>query len=240
MKPIDAAQAVLARYPNADSAFLAGSVVRGEATPSSDLDMIILFDHLDCAFRESFFESGWPVEVFAHDRETIEYYFLEEDLPSAIGGLMWMVHDGIALPSTTALNAAVKDRAIELIRAGPIPWDDAALDRSRYTLTNLLDDLIDARNVAEEHAILTALYASTAHHILRSRGQWSATGKMIPRRLRAMDVETQTSFSGAFAEAFGGDAGPLVAFLGDVLDTDGGRLFDGYHALARADQRRQP
>ncbi len=240
MTPIEAAHAVLDRYPEADSAFLAGSVVRGEATPSSDLDIVMLFEHLDHAFRESFFEADWPVEVFAHDRETIEYYFLEEDRASGIGSLMWMVHDGIAIPDATPLNVAVKARALELIREGPIPWDKAALDYSRYTLTNLVDDLLDARNADEERAILTACYSVVSHHILRSRGNWSATGKMIPRRLHALDPAIASAFNTAFAAAFSGNVESLVKFVDSTLEGVGGRLFDGYRADAGTEKRLTP
>ena len=66
-----------ARYPDADSLFLAGSITRGEATATSDLDLVVLFPFLERSFRESFVHRGWPVEVFAHDEETIEYYFIE-------------------------------------------------------------------------------------------------------------------------------------------------------------------
>ena len=46
------------RFAHADCIFLCGSVVRGEASPTSDLDLVVLFAHVDAAWRESFtFES---------------------------------------------------------------------------------------------------------------------------------------------------------------------------------------
>ena len=35
------------RYSDAAVMFLAGSVVRGEGTKTSDLDLVVVFDHLD-------------------------------------------------------------------------------------------------------------------------------------------------------------------------------------------------
>lgn len=102
--PLQAAIEIFAtRYESADSLLLAGSTTRNEATATSDLDLVVLFRRVDRSFRESFFFQGWPVEVFAHDPETIEYYFVEKDRPSGVGSMMWMVYDGIPVPHPTAL-----------------------------------------------------------------------------------------------------------------------------------------
>src|ERR1700760_3718231 len=62
------------RYPSASVGFCGGSVVRGEGFPLSDLDVVVLFEHVANAWRESFYFEGWPVEVFAHDAETLAYF----------------------------------------------------------------------------------------------------------------------------------------------------------------------
>ena len=92
--PRQAALEILQRYPAADSLLLAGSVMRGEATATSDLDIVVLFPHVARSFRESFVHRGWPVDVFAHDIETIEYYFIEQDRKSGVGAIMWMGGQG--------------------------------------------------------------------------------------------------------------------------------------------------
>ena len=51
------------RYAKAPVVFLAGSLVRGEGTSTSDLDLVIVFDRLPNAFRESFWHEKWPVEA---------------------------------------------------------------------------------------------------------------------------------------------------------------------------------
>ena len=77
---LDAVQATVLRiraerFASADTVFLCGSVSRGEATPTSDLDLVVLFPRVDAAWRESFTFESWPVECFCHDLETAEYYF---------------------------------------------------------------------------------------------------------------------------------------------------------------------
>lgn len=67
MNALEAAHAFVAhRFPNCSAAFLAGSVVRGEATSTSDLDIVIVGDDIRAPYRESFHELSWPIETFVH------------------------------------------------------------------------------------------------------------------------------------------------------------------------------
>jgi predicted nucleotidyltransferase len=40
-----------AKFPDAQVIFLAGSYVRGEGTPASDLDLVVLYNNLPNAYR---------------------------------------------------------------------------------------------------------------------------------------------------------------------------------------------
>src|SRR5262245_32015520 len=109
---IAAANAIQAeRYSNAAAVFAAGSILRGEGTPFSDLDLVVVFAQLPCAYRESFTFEGYPVEAFVHDPETLEYFFLEIDRPSGIPALPQMVVEGIEVPASSELSRELKRRA---------------------------------------------------------------------------------------------------------------------------------
>ena len=55
------------RFPAAVQAWLAGSVVRGTATATSDLDIdITVLDETAVVHRESLRFEGWPVELFVN------------------------------------------------------------------------------------------------------------------------------------------------------------------------------
>ncbi len=240
-EPIQAAAEILAqRYPDADSLVLAGSIVRGEATSTSDLDLVVLFPALERGFRESFEYQGWPVEVFAHDVETIEYYFIEKDRASGIGSMLWMVNDGIAVPGETELNRRIKVRAAALLAAGPPALTVEEIDYGRYTISGLLDDLSAPRNDTEYRAIVAALFHMLANHYLRARGRWGATAKTIPRRLAAADATLAAKFDAAFAAAFTAEPGRLFAIADEILERDGGRLFEGYRAVSDPNWKRTP
>jgi hypothetical protein len=66
------------RFSDARALFCAGSVVRGEGTAHSDLDIVVVYDRVPNAWRESLVWEGWPVELFVHDPETLAYYVAED------------------------------------------------------------------------------------------------------------------------------------------------------------------
>jgi predicted nucleotidyltransferase len=49
---------VTERFPDAIAAFLGGSVIAGDATATSDLDIMVVTAHEGAPFRESFVEGG--------------------------------------------------------------------------------------------------------------------------------------------------------------------------------------
>ena len=109
------------RYPAAEAVFAAGSIVRGQATPYSDLDLVVVQPRLPAAYRESFKFDGYPVEAFVHDAETLEYFFLDGDRPSGVPSLTQMVLEGIEVPVSTASSERLKQRAADVLAGGPPP-----------------------------------------------------------------------------------------------------------------------
>jgi hypothetical protein len=82
------------------------------------------------------------------------------------------------------------------------------------------------------------LYPALADFILRTNGRWAATAKWIPRALAAFDPALAATFDAAFADLFERrDTGPLIGFAEQSLAPFGGRLFNGYRADAKAQER---
>src|SRR5688572_33134370 len=127
VSPVEAARGIWGeRYAGAPVLFLGGSVMRGEATPASDLDVVVVYERLPNAYREAFAYAGWPVEAFVHDTETLERFF-EMDRRRGLPALMSMVGEGVEVPGATEFSARLKRRAAELLEAGPPPWDEDEL-----------------------------------------------------------------------------------------------------------------
>ena len=217
------------RYKDAAATFAAGSIVRGEGTPFSDLDLVVVYTQLPHAYRESFRFGGYPVEAFVHDPATLEYFFLEVDRPTGIAVLPQMVVEGIEIPGPTEMSRGLKRRAAAVIDAGPPPLDRDGERRMRYFVSDLLDDLRAPRSREELIAAGARLYEGLADYHLRRRGLWSAKGKAIPRVLRQTDAALCAAYCDAFEELFGrGDPQAVIRLAEDLLKESGGPLFDGF------------
>ncbi len=221
------------RFPDAGVVLLAGSIVRGEATAHSDLDLVVIHARVKQACRTSFRQDGWPVEAFIHDLQTLNYFFLEVDRPSGVPSLCDMVADGIEVPEASGLSREAKGLARRVLDEGPESWTEADRDASRYAITDLIEDIRAPRSSHELRAALTSLYSATAHHFCRSRGLWSAKAKMIPRKLASYDRAFADRFVEAFEAAFrDAETEKVIRLCRDVLERDGGFLFEGYSRKA--------
>ena len=228
-----------ARYAGASVAFAAGSIVRGEGTRYSDLDLVVVFPALKNAYRESFTVGGLPVEAFVHDPETLEH-FLEVDRASGIPALAQMVMEGIEVPEPNELSNVLKDRAACFIEAGPPVLDDEAEQRMRYAVTDLLDDLREPRSRDELVGAASRLFETLSDYYLRSHGLWSARGKAISRALQRANPETAARYSRSFDGLFThGEVVPVIELAEHLLGPRGGPLFDGYRADAAPDWRKR-
>jgi len=227
------------RYPGARAVFAAGSIVRGEGTAFSDLDLVVVHESLTCAYRESFGFEGLPVEAFVHDPETARYFFLEVDRPSGVPALPQMIVEGVEIPGPTEMSQSLKVLAASVIAMGPPPWTPAQHRQGRYAVTDILDDLRAPRSPDELKATGAQLFETLADYHLRANGLWSARGKAIPRALARVDPALCKRYCQSFDELFTqGNQASVIELSEDILRPHGGPLFDGHRLDAPADWRR--
>jgi hypothetical protein len=236
--PVEVAAEILRqRYPGALLAFVAGSLNRGQATMSSDIDLVVIFAELDHAWRESFLFEGWPVEAFVHDPATLRYFFYEVDAKPGIPCLPAMVSEGPAIPATHPMADELKAMAHHVLSGRPKQWDPATLTEKRYGITDLLDDLRDPRTPLEAAATLGRLHEQLGNFYFRAQGLWSASNKHIPRRLAEIDSALALRWEEAFLEAWRGSCGNLFGLTEEILRPYGGLLFAGYRLDAPPEWR---
>ena len=227
------------KYPDASVIFLAGSIVRGESTPFSDLDLVVIFDKLPAAYRESFSFQGFPIEAFVHDPETLNYFICDVDRPSGIPSLAQMILEGIEVPMPNDLSRCLKQLATSVMQLGPPGLKEEEIRKLRYDLTNLVDDIRQPRSRDELVASGTELYAALADYYLRTNMLWSAKGKSIPRILRQANADLCLRYAASFDELFAdGRSESVVALVEEILRPCGGFLFDGHRLDAPADYRK--
>ena len=176
------------KYPHASVIFLAGSIVRGEGTPFSDLDLVVVFDKLPVAYRESFHFQGFPIEAFVHDPETLNYFLHEVDRLSGIPALAQMILEGVEIPEPNKFSQSLKELAASIMELRPPILSEEEIRNSRYNITNLVDDMRQPRSKAELVASGTELYQALADYYFRTNNLWSAKGKSIPRILEQADA----------------------------------------------------
>lgn len=227
------------RYKDATVAFCAGSYIRGEATEYSDIDLVVLYPCVDCAWRESFVFNGWPVEAFIHDPDTLRYFFSEVDIPSGVPSLPNIVAEGVQVPHECVDGAVFKTVARELLEKGPAQLSEDTDRNIRYNITDLVDDLRNPRSKSEAISTGVRLYEVLANYYFRSRKIWSASGKSIPRRLRSVDAEIARKFESGFENLFSnGIADEVILLTQELVAPQGGFNFDGYKRIAPKEWRK--
>jgi hypothetical protein len=201
------------------------------------LDIVVVFEKLAGAYRESFTSGGWPVEAFVHDASTLRHFFGVErkrGLPS----LVRMIIEGVEIPEACELSEGLKREALEVYEAGPLAFDDEELRLRRYRLTDWVDDIRFPRSDEELVASGAWLYKDAADFFFRSRGLWSAHSKTIPRRMRETDEEFAAKFLAAFDALFTEKRGAAaIALVEEMLAPFGGTLFDGFRMDAASREK---
>lgn len=226
--PLDSARKFIEKYfPHCEGALLAGSAVRGEATETSDLDIVVFDRNAVSSYRESLIEFDWRIEVFVHNLTSYEAFF-QSDVERARPSMPRMVAEGIMLRDTGVVDA-IKQEAQELLANGPAEWPAATIRTKRYFLTDALDDFIGCSDRAEGIFIAGTLAEGIAEFELRTHGRWIGASKWIVRSLKHYDKEFADGFVGAFDDYYqDGNKNKVIELADAVMQPYGGRLFEGF------------
>jgi hypothetical protein len=228
---------VASRFAGAAFSYVAGSLMRGEGTAFSDIDLVVVFPSLERAWRESFTEDGFPVEAFVHDPQTLAHY-LHQDADSGYPIMVNMIVTGSILGPDIDSAHVIQARAARMLAAGPKPLAGADYDLLRYQVTDLADDLRGTRPPEEIAAIAALLYQKLADLMLLGRGVWAGRGKWAPRLMREFDAQLAAEFDAAFSLAAAGDGTRFLALADRELALHGGRYFEGFRQDAPLEARR--
>ena len=217
-------------FPECSFALVAGSVVRGEATTTSDLDVVIINDKNEETYRESFYEYGWPIEVFIYTFETYKDFF-ESDVKRRRPSLPKMLSEGIVLKDKYGIESKIREEANQLLKNGPAPFDQSEMNSQRYNITDMIDDLIGAKVYEEEIFIVNELSEKIVNFILVNNGQWMGRGKWLPKLLKKFDEELYIELINSLNKFYkDNDKQYFTEYVTDELNKYGGRLFEGYLA----------
>lgn len=217
---------VAQRFPRATTAIVAGSTARGDRTTTSDIDLLLL--------GEDLFQGSASSEASTHvvDGEVFEVFAYTAD------GFGEWARRGIAQHRPVIVHMLLegipirRDQLLEELRAHWSPIIDAGPKLTdaesrfrRYVITDVLDDLRDAQDPLEQRVEASLLFERTAELMLLTAGRWIATGKWLPRRLRAMDADRAERLSHPL---LAGDLDLFSSRVEEELERAGGRVQDGF------------
>ncbi|MFB9909725.1 nucleotidyltransferase domain-containing protein [Allokutzneria oryzae] len=219
---------VQAHHPGAVAAILGGGATSPHRTATSDLDIVIFLVGDAPPFRETTEHDGWPVELFAHNRETFES-FVDREAALRRSPLLHMCAKGTLLFDNDGTGTWARSMARDRLAEGPPPLSRVELEDARYRVTDLLDDLAGATDPDERLFIANRLLDTTAELVLTTRRTWLGTGKWLLRRLREAAPDTCHTLVRSYRDLVSGeDPSRFHSAVSEVLDSVGGRLLVGY------------
>ncbi|WP_261130569.1 nucleotidyltransferase domain-containing protein [Bacillus sp. Marseille-Q3570] len=227
-EPLESAvQFINMYFQGCDAALLAGSTVRGDATVTSDLDIVIFDRSVPSSYRESFLLLGWPIEVFVHNLSSYKHFF-KSDYERARPSMQRMIFEGIILKGKEIIDP-IKKEAKGMLEEGPEEWSSETIRLKRYFITDTLDDFIGSSNRSEQIFIANTLSEMVSEFVLRTNRKWIGSSKWIVRALNQYDLTFTAQFIEAFDSFYKHDDKKMVIKLVDeVLQPFGGKLFDGF------------
>jgi hypothetical protein len=229
MNPIeDAKNFIESHFQCCQFALVAGSVIRGEGTKTSDLDIVVIDLTISKAYRESFMKFGWPIEVFVHNQQSLKEFFLS-DVGRRRPSLVKMISEGVILRDSTEIGQELKAEANELLRKGPEPFSEKEAKLERYFITEMLDDLIGTDRFEEEVFIINELVERLCNFILVNNQEWVGRGKWIPCLIKKFDQRLYNDLMTALEDFYSSKNKELIKnFVERELDRYGGRYFEGF------------
>ncbi len=188
--PFDRAHDELVAYVRATYApigiVVAGSIVRGEAGPTSDLDVFVVHGE-PWRLRDQRRFAGVPAELFVNPAAQVRRYFASEHAR--------------ARPCTAHMFATgepvepIDPVIVELVRearewlARPVERTEAELEQLRYGAVDTLDDVRDATDEPTSRLLLGNVVQQVVEYAFVSRRMFVPRRKDVVGKLAAIDAE---------------------------------------------------
>lgn len=217
------------QYKGAKAVFWSGSVSQNQGTDSSDLDLVIVFESLPHAYREAFVYDGWPIDAFIHDLDTLRYFCGKLEANDGRPALINMILNSHEILAPNELSNQAKVIANEALIQGPDRWSNDQIDKERFLITDILDDIKFPASREEQIASAAHLYEPLIQLYFRAQKKWCASGKSMIRYLKNDNPELALDFTNVFENLFKtGDTTSLEALVKRILAPYGGLFWDGF------------
>lgn len=214
------------RYGEPSFCFFFGSHAFGCGDADSDIDVIVVMNHLAHAYSERFSSNGFLFDAHVHDPETLHAMMAAEN-KRGLAILTPKVDQSLVLPQPCELASKLKEVALGLLRSGPPRPEKWDLPR-RY-MTAVLSDIGRCADRDERRMMAMDLYECIIDTFLRSQGQFSNRGRYLVREVKRFDAAFSDRAQAALVAVFQDDSlSPLTQLAREVLEPIGGTLDHGY------------
>ncbi len=224
------------RYPDPKAIFWAGSVSVNQGTSASDLDLVIVFEEVAHAYREAFIYDGWPIDAFIHDLDTLRYFCGKLEASDGKPALINMILQGQEILGQNSVSIEAKAIAGSALAKGPDALNQVQVDKERFLITDILDDIKSPKNKEEQIISAVHLFEPMLQFYFRATRKWTASGKSLIRLLKQENPELAEEWTTAFEGLVEtGDAMAVETVVTKILEPHGGFLWAGFRSDAPAD-----
>lgn len=221
------------RYVEAKAVFWAGSVAANQGTSASDLDLVIVFEKVAHAYREAFIYDGWPIDAFIHDLDTLRYFCGKLEASDGKPALINMILTGREILEPNEFSSEAKTIAEQSSVKGPDSWSQEQMDKERFFITDILDDIKFPKNKEEQIISAVHLFEPLLQFYFRGRKEWAASGKSLIRLFKSENPELAEEWTIAFESLVKtGDSTAVETVARKILAPHGGCLWDGFRSDA--------
>ncbi|HEX7055884.1 MAG TPA: nucleotidyltransferase domain-containing protein [Bacilli bacterium] len=215
-------------FPGCNAVIWAGSCAAGKGSSHSDIDLVIIDDTCERPFRQSYMAWGWPVEVFVITSDTYEDLFAA-NREAGTAALQRMIAEGRLLKDNGS-GAPIIAEAKRQVAQGPAPWSLDEMNRCRYEITELLEDLKEPSNRGEHCFTALSLAEKVPIFLLRANECWIGEGKWLYKTLQQFAPEFARAWMDAIRDCIAnGNAQAVTKLAEQALEPYGGKLFAGYY-----------
>jgi hypothetical protein len=161
----------------------AGSILRGEGDPRSDIDTVVIFagDYRQRLHRRF---HGVRFEIFANPPRQIQQYFREEQRDGGASTMHMLTTGHIAWQKDT-LVADLRQQAAAILAGSP-DYDPDDVIMHRYMTVDKLENAFDLRfrDPAMAHVLLMEAVSGMLTYYFKQRGEWVPRHKDLAVVLR--------------------------------------------------------
>ncbi|PPE03064.1 hypothetical protein [Holospora curviuscula] len=136
---------------------------------------------------------------------------------------MNLAHKRQEILEPNEFSSQAKNIAEQALAKGPDSWTQAQIDKERFFITDILDDIKSPKNKEEQIISAVHLFEPLIQFYFRTQKKWAASGKSLMRLFKTDNPDLAEEFTKAFESLVQtGDASGIESAVTKILAPHGG------------------